>query len=124
LRFQPRVRDELYRVARKVDRHTFFVEHVIGPAVPIGFRQPLNAERLVKLDLPELPVAAESRRELELYNEHLDAWERFRVDRFAVDGHVRLERCDGERAGAYEWKDLSRARYRWLVAAVVPEVPH
>ena len=61
--------------------------------------------------------------ELELYNERLDAWERFCVDRFAVDGRVRLERCDGERAGAHEWRDLSRERYRWLVAAAVSEVP-
>ena len=77
---------------------------------------------MVKLDLPELPVASESRRELELYNERLDTWERFRVDRFAVDGRVRLERCDGERVGAHEWRDLSRERYRWLVAAAVSEV--
>ena len=48
----------------------FCIKHVIGPAAPVSFRQPLNAERLVKLDLPELPVAAESRRELELYNAH------------------------------------------------------
>ena len=86
----------MHRISRKVVRDTPFVEHIAGPAVPVSFRQPLNAERLVKLDLPELPVAAESRRELELYNEQLDVWERRRIDRFAVDGRACLERLDGE----------------------------
>ena len=44
-------------------------------------------------------------------------------NRSAVDGRARLERVDGERTGSYEWRDLSRERYPWLVAAVVSEVP-
>ena len=113
LRFQARVRDELYRISRKIDRHTFHVEKLTRPAEPVGFTQPIHADRLIKLDLPELPLTDTRHRVLELYDEATDTWEAWSVDRFAVDGRVRLTRNDD--SGRSEWFDFSQVRYRWLI---------
>ncbi|MCP4242643.1 MAG: hypothetical protein GY772_18975 [bacterium] len=51
LRFQPRVYPGVYRVKRKIDRHTFYVEDAADPTARLGILQPLNASRLVRLDI-------------------------------------------------------------------------
>jgi hypothetical protein len=117
LRFQSRVYPTVFRVSRKIDRHTFILEHVTGRGTPVGFKQPVNADRLVKLDLPELPLRDESRRELEMFDERDDSWKLWRVDRFSVDGRVRLMRLHDPQRGSFEWHDLSRCRYRWVLSA-------
>ena len=113
LRFQARVRDELYRISRKVDRHTFHVQKLTRPTEPVGFTQTVHADRLIKLDLPELPLTDTRHRVLELYDEPTDTWEAWTVDRFAVDGRVRLTRNDD--SGRSEWFDLSQVRCKWVV---------
>ena len=55
-RFQSRTYNGLYRIVRKVGRHTFEVEDVADKTAEITFMQPVNADRLIKLDMPELGI--------------------------------------------------------------------
>ena len=56
LRFQSRVYPDLYRVSNVISAGTFQVEPVVEPGGQTPFGQPLNAARLVGLDMPEIPL--------------------------------------------------------------------
>ncbi len=112
LRFQPRVYPGVYRIKRKVDRHTFYVEDVADPNARLGFLLPLNASRLVRLDMPELALSEAQPRRLETRRRDGEDWMTCTVERFAADGRVSL-REETEGSTAF-WVDLSECEYRWL----------
>ena len=76
----------------------------------IGFKQLLHAERLVKLDMPELEVEPGQPRRLEMRTSVTQPFSEYTIERFGVDGRVNL-RTEGGRA---EWYDLTKCEYRWL----------
>ena len=85
------------------------------PGASVSFKQPVSAERLVKMDLPALGLDPGQPRRLELHHAESDEWIRYDIDRFAVDGRVLLRRLDPPGRGV--WTDLSEQRYRWVVGA-------
>jgi hypothetical protein len=115
LRFQPRTYPGVFRVKAKIGRHTFTVEDLADPSMEVPFIQPLHAERLVKMDLPELPLDEHQPRVLELRENDGDAWWKCVVERFAADGRVRVRGFDEDTRGECRWVDLSRCAYRWLL---------
>ena len=66
LRFQQRVYPGVYRVKKRINRHTFVVEDLADSRAELSFVQPVNAERLVKLDLPELDLQEGQLRRIEM----------------------------------------------------------
>lgn len=73
--FQDRTYQDSFRMKRKSDRHTFEVECVVDPAVPPPMKQPLRAEHLVKLDLPEMSLEPGPKRELEVQGQETNKWQ-------------------------------------------------
>ena len=114
LRFQQRAYPEVYRVSKKLGRHTFNVCSLTDPDGGVPFSLPLNAERLVKVDMPEFALAPSQARRLEMLDAETDEWVAYDVERFARDGRVKL-RCVNAPDNC-QWVDLSRTRYRWLLA--------
>ena len=112
-RFQSRVYPGVYVIKRKVSPTTFVVEDLADKEKAPAFRQPLHAERLVKLDMPELGLSPDQPRRLELRETPLQPWTEYTIDRFAADGRVRLSLPDGA-AQTRKWVDLSKCEYRWL----------
>ena len=112
-RFQSRVYPGVYVIKRKVSPTTFVVEDLADKEKPPAFHQPLHAERLVKLDMPELGLSPDQPRRLELRETPLQPWTEYTIDRFAADGRVRLSLPDGA-AQTRKWVDLSKCEYRWL----------
>ena len=56
LRFQARVYPDLHRINRVISASTVNVEPIVDPGGRTPFDQPLNANRLVRLDMPEIPL--------------------------------------------------------------------
>ena len=110
LRLQPRTRLELYRVRRKIRPRAVSLVSAVDPAAAAPFVQPLNAERLVKVDLPGLALDPAAPRRLVLDSE-TTTWAAWNVKRYSVDGRVRLRQVND--ASKCEWVDLSQLRYRW-----------
>ena len=119
LRFQPRTYPDLYRVRKKICRRTFVVGLLTDPGAAVSFKQPVHAERLVKMDLPALGLDPGQPRRLEVHNAESDEWILHEIDRFAIDGRVLLRRVDPPGRGV--WTDLSEQRYRWVVGTRVGE---
>jgi hypothetical protein len=113
LRFQQRVYPGVYRVKTMINRHTFVVQDLADPGAEVPFMQPVNAERLVRLDMPELELREGQLRRIEMRSVDGEPWELYQIDRFAADGRVRL-RPEAEGA-APRWVDLSRCQYRWVL---------
>ena len=113
LRFQPRCYPGVYRVKRKIDRHTFTVMDLADPRAELPFKQPINAERLVNLDMPELDLDGRQNRKLEIQESNDGPWTPFEIERFAVDGRVQIKRTDG--VEDRRWCDLAQCRYRWIL---------
>ena len=112
LRFQQRTYPDLYRVKAKVGTHTVTVESVSDPTAAVPVLQPVNADRLVRVDLPELALDPSSPRRLEIYETTTDSWRPWNVEKFSVDGRVRLR--DAGDVSRVSWFDLSTVKYRWL----------
>ena len=55
-RFRQRVGDGIFVIKNKVSPTTFEAEDLAGKAMTIPFTKPIHAERLVKLDMPELDL--------------------------------------------------------------------
>ena len=72
LRFQSRVYPEVYKIKKKIARHTFVVESIVQPQLEPCFLQPLHAERLVRIDMPELELDANQCRRLEIHEPGTD----------------------------------------------------
>ena len=77
------------------------------------FKQPLHAERLIKLDMPELELQPGQPRKLELRENPMQPWNAYVIDRFGADGRVRIE-LEGGAAQTKKWVDLTQCEYRWL----------
>ena len=93
--------------------HTFVLEDLVDAAKALPFLQLVNAERLVRVDLPALGLEPGGPRRLEICAPDGDSWERWEIERFAVDGRVRLKHLD--EPGRVEWRDLTQHRYRWVL---------
>ena len=65
LRFQSRVDPEVYKIKKNIARHTFVVESIVQPQLEPPFLQPLHAECLVRIDMPELELDANQCRRLD-----------------------------------------------------------
>ena len=89
-RFQSRVYPGIFIIKRKVSPTTFVVEDLVDKDAVPGFTQPLRAERLVRLDMPELELSPDQPRRLELRETPLQPWNEYTIDRFGADGRVRL----------------------------------
>ena len=111
-RFLRRTYPQIFRIRKKIGKSTFIVEDLADPGAKLRLRQPVHAERLVKVDLPELDLPDDSRRLLELHQPASDSWERWKIVSFAADGRVKLENQSDARDVC--WVDLSRSRYRWV----------
>ena len=112
-RFQPKVYPYPYRIKRAIGRQTFTLESLIADDKPLPFIQPVHAERLVLLDMPELGLDPDQKRRLDLHEPTTDTWDPFHVERFSLDGRVKIRSID--RPMLVEWIDLSTRRYRWRV---------
>ena len=114
LRFQPRTYPKVYRVVRGGPA-AFRLQDLHEPDKGPPVRNPVNAERLVRLDMPELTLKPGQPRVLETLEpegDPVDGWVRWFVEKFAADGMVLLRQVDQPRNK--EWVDLSRKRYRWV----------
>ena len=112
MRFQQRTYPDLYRVSKKVGANTVVVESVTDRTAAVPVLQPSHTDRLVKVDLPELALDPSSPRRLEVYMEETDSWRAWNVERFAIDGRVKLR--DALLPDKCAWVDLSSVKYRWL----------
>ena len=113
LRFQSRVLPDTYRVCRRIAANTFMVESVVDPGRETSFVQPIHAERLVKLDMPELQLSDRMNRDIEIYDNTRDAWDRFKIEKYSIDGRVQVRKLANPTE--LEWLDMSTVRYRWVV---------
>jgi hypothetical protein len=118
-RFQPRVRERIWRICRKISPSTFQLEDADDAALKHEFNQ--NAENLVRVKLPLFELERASSRVLELRDAASGEWERYRVEKFSIAGTCFLRRVvrdgsDGWRDGAESmWVDLSERVYRWVM---------
>ena len=87
-RFQQRVCDGIFVIKNKVSPTTFEVEDLADKAMTIPFTQPLHAERLVKLDMPELDLNPAQPRKIEMRERETQPWNEYTIDRFSPDGRV------------------------------------
>ena len=104
----------MYRIKARVSRHTFYVEDLADSSAPCPFTQPINADHLIALDLPELELDPGQNRVLEIESGGGAGWIRHQVERFAADGRVYLRNLSYEHLPSL-WMDLSTVRYRWVV---------
>ena len=109
-RFRQRTYDGIFVVKRKVSPSAFIVEDIVDKTMPISFRQPVNAERLIKLDMPELELRPGQPKRLEMREKETQPWNVYEIERFGVDGRVNLRLPGGDA----RWVDLTRCEYRWL----------
>ena len=79
-----------------------FLQDDQGPAI---------AERLVRLDLPELDLSPEQPRDVEIFRG--DDWERHRIEKFSADGRVCVV-PSAEPGAKVAWVDLSKHRFRYV----------
>jgi hypothetical protein len=110
-RFQSRVYDGIYVIKKKVSPTTYVVEDLVDKEYVPKFSQPLHAERLVRLDMPELGLEAGQPRRLEMRESSVDPWNVYTLERFGADGRVRLLLQDGA-AQTRKWVDLTKCEYR------------
>ena len=115
LRFQERTYPGVYRI--KGGTHpTFQIENIHDPEAKIEMKNSIHAERLIKLDMPELKLGPNQPRTLQMLAVDGDPegeWETWNVKAFAADGMVKLQKADDPRR--VDWVDLSKRRYRWLL---------
>ena len=109
-RFQGKTYPGIFVVAKKTSSTTYTVADLVDKSLVIPFKQPIHAERLIKLDMPELELRAGQPRRLEMREKETQPWNEYTVERFGMDGRVSLRLKDGEA----RWVDLSKCEYRWL----------
>ncbi len=80
LRCQSPVYPDVYKINRKIGRLTFEVEDSTDPNQPLPFATRLRAERLVRLDMPELDVDPTHTRMLENLDTERDEWIKHKVE--------------------------------------------
>ena len=111
-RFMSSCYPNVYRITRMLGEHTFEVEDIADPEAPLRFRNRLSADRLIRLDMPELDLHSDQCRVIEVHNPVTDAWRRAVIEKFSVDGRAQLRWSDDRQIT--EWADLTRMRYRWV----------
>ena len=104
----------LCRVKRKLNVSTAIIEDLADPRAVLPCNERQHVDRLVRVDLPSLSLAAGQPRVLETANPDADGWTRWRIERFAADGRVKLVCQEANQEGRVEWRDLSQTRYRWV----------
>ena len=112
-RFQSRVYDGIFVIKTKVSASAYIVEDLVDKEYVPKFHQPLHAERLVRLDMPELGLDPRQPRRLEMRESTVDPWNTYILERFGADGRVRLL-LEGGGAQPRRWVDLTKCEYRWL----------
>ena len=116
LRFQDRTYPEVYRV-KSGGPASFHVEFAHNKDLKTDFAQPVRAERLIRLDMPEMRLEEGQPRTLQTLEPDQDpvtGWVTWRVEKFAVDGLVLLRH--EANPNVVEWVDLSKKRYRWVLS--------
>ena len=114
-RFKWTTDGKIYKICGVLGENTYKLESLTGMDEPVSefVQNRFSADRLVKLDMPELESTQEgSPRILEIYDEEVGDWVRGRVEKLAVDGRTMI-RFDSSSKLA-QWIDLTRCRYRWL----------
>ena len=119
-RFQPKVRDGLWEITAKISPQTFKLCAHGDRTVPYGGT--VSADNLIRVVLPTLEMDPSQPRLVEIFRNTTGEWDRFRIDKFAVDGRVFLKRLKkNPRNDRWEadpmgvWRDLSESLYRWVV---------
>ena len=122
-RFQSKVRPDYWRIKTKISPHAFKLCNADDESIEHPFSQ--NAEHLVKIELPELDFDRTRRRVVEVSNQATGRWDRFRIEKFSVDGRCFVRKLT-PKPGAHfilteydeaphgEWMDLSKHIYRWI----------
>ena len=87
-RFRTRVYEGVYVIVRKVSPGTFVVGDLVDKDYVCPFKQPVSAERLVKLDMPELELEPGQPRRLELRETLQDDWGQYTIEKFGADSLV------------------------------------
>ena len=119
-RFSARTWPGIYRITRG-SGHSFHVRSVTDSEKDPPFSNPVNAQNLIKYDLPTVEMDQDQPRCLEILPwgaDEVTGWESWHLMKFGVDGQVRLRRRDPPHEEI--WQDLSRARYRWIMDSPQP----
>ena len=119
LRGSRKVLPGIYIIKRKIGPSTFIVEDLVDKTVVLRFKQPLNADRLVKFDMPEFELSADQPKRLEMRTMPTQPFNEYRIEKFGIDGRVLL-RMEGvmpagmisRSANTDGWRELS-----WCVCA-------
>ena len=95
----------------------------MDPTYIPGFRSQVNADRLIKLDMPELELELPEGQpqRVEIYDETTAQWDAASTERWAVDGRVSLRFDNNDEESV--WVDLTKCRYRWLAGPVALSGP-
>ena len=102
-RLVPRPGPQPYVIIRKVGANSFYLGDVATETLVSGFAQPVSADNLVAIEIPELGEALETKVRLSIDGEAGE------VTRQAADGRV-LVKFDNLREA---WKDLSQEEFLW-----------
>jgi len=86
LRFQPRTYPGVYKVDQKIGHNTFKLVDFANPAQNPSFGKPAHADRLIKLDLPEVSLDPQQPRQVELLQKDGVTWQRKYIACFQQTG--------------------------------------
>ena len=114
--FHERVYDGIFVITKKVSPSTFVVEDLVDKSFDPPFIQPLHAERLVKLDMPELELRLGQPRNIEMRERETQPFNVWVIERFGSDGRVfvRVEGAADGDVSSGRWVDLTKCEYRWV----------
>ena len=120
-RFGHRTDGEIYKVTAVVGQNTYALGKLTTGAPPVqspAFANRYPAERLIRLDMPELELELPegTPQRVEVYDDRMAEWNAASVERWAVDGRVSL-RFD-YREDECIWVDLTKCRFRWIQGPV------
>ena len=102
----------MYKVGVKISPTTPSIVDFADVNRDTHFSKPLNADRLSRLDLPELELMPDHARRLDIQDEHGVTWHARTNSRFLADGRVFLVKPDGSGG---EWTDLAKEKYRYML---------
>ena len=112
IRFRPSTYPGVYKIHTKISPTTVKVVDFADPSRDLQFGQPLHADRLIRLDLPELELMPDQPRKLEMQGDDGVTWTVKKISRFSADGRVFLHNEDGSGG---EWFDLTKEKYRYVL---------
>ena len=125
-RFGHRTDGEIYRITEVVGENTYALGKLTTGAQPNinpSYPNRYAADRLIRLDMPELELELPegTPQRVEIYDEDAAQWDAASTERWAVDGRVclRFDSNEEERI----WVDLTKCRYRWLAGPVASVKP-